>query len=108
MRAKIIDGYPWWLRPFLLSGVAAITLGRRIYIDATVSAKQRERFIRHELMHVAQIGRLGLIRFYWQYLAEYFRHRRRGLPPAEAYRNISFEMEAAAAEVGGDSYNRPV
>src|SRR5207237_2991867 len=25
--------FPWWLRPFLLRGVAGITLGRRIYIE---------------------------------------------------------------------------
>ena len=98
VRARVRFRYPWWLRPFLLRGVAGITLGRRIYLDATVADENIERFLRHELAHVRQINRVGLVRFYWRYLVEYFQLRRRGLSPAEAYRNISFEMEAAAAE----------
>jgi len=86
--------FPWWLRPFLLRGVAGITLGRRIYIeDGDVAA-----VLRHELVHVRQIQRLGLWRFYWSYIREYVTNRRRGLPSAEAYRRISLEEEAFAAE----------
>jgi hypothetical protein len=96
-RAKLRP-IPRWLRPFLSRGVIAITLGRRIYIAATVAEDELEALVRHELVHVAQIGRLGLIRFYWRYVNEYITLRRRGLPPAEAYRRISFEVEAFAAE----------
>jgi hypothetical protein len=97
-RAQVRFRYPWWLRPFLLRGVAGITLGRRIYLDDAVSPRNVERFLRHELTHVRQIGRFGVINFYWRYVAEYISHRRRGLSSSEAYRNISFEMEATAAE----------
>lgn len=86
--------FPWWLRPFLLRGVAGITLGRRIYIEGGDVAA----VLRHELVHVRQIERLGLWRFYWSYLREYAANRWRGLPSAEAYRRISLEREAFAAE----------
>ena len=96
--AKVRFRYPWWLRPFLLRGVAGITLGRRIYLDDAVNPRNLERFLRHELAHVRQVGRVGLFKFYWLYIAEYIANRRRGLSSSEAYRNISFEMEATAAE----------
>ena len=97
-RAKVRFAFPWWLRPFLMRGVAGITLGRRIYLAPNLREEQLERFVRHELAHVRQIGRHGLIGFYWRYLLEYIRNRRRGLSPGDAYRAISFEMEALAAE----------
>ena len=89
-------GYPWWLRPFVHRNVAAITLGRRIYI----AEESSEAILRHELAHVRQAGELGLARFLWRYIAEYLRNRRRGMTHDEAYRAISFEAEAFAAEKG--------
>src|SRR5258707_14961776 len=86
--------FPWWLRPFLLRGVAGITLGRRVFIEGS----DPEGILRHELVHVSQIARLGLFRFYWAWIREYVMHRRQGYPPAEAYRRISLEIEAFAAE----------
>ena len=56
--------------------------------------------IRHELVHVRQMGELGLVRFLWKYVAEYLRHRRAGMSHDQAYRAISFEAEAFAAERG--------
>jgi hypothetical protein len=79
--------------------VVGITLGRRIYLSANVAESQVEGFLRHELTHVRQINRVGLFPFYWQYIREYIRNRRAGMGPAEAYRRISFEQEARAAEV---------
>jgi len=103
-RARIRYAFPWWLRPFLFRGVSGITLGRRVYITAEVELGQVERLILHELEHVRQIARHGLVRFYSQYIMEYVRNRRRGLVPKEAYRAISFESEARAAE---KTYNPP-
>ena len=97
-RAKVRPRYPWWLRPFLMRGVVAITLGRRVYLAAGTAESGVEALLRHELVHVRQMARLGLVRFYWRYLAEYISLRRRGLSSAEAYRSISFEAEAFAAE----------
>ena len=97
-RAKVRLRFPWWLRPFLMNGVVAITLGRRIYVAADVTEERAIRFIRHELAHVRQINRLGLVRFYWRYFCEYVANRRAGMSPSAAYRSISFEIEAVAAE----------
>jgi len=100
MRSKeaiIRVGYPWWLRIFLLPRVIAITLGRRIYI---AEGHATEALLRHELVHVRQAGELGVIRFLWRYASEYVRNRRRGMTHDDAYRAISFEAEAFAAETG--------
>jgi hypothetical protein len=94
-RAIVRFRFPWWLRPFLLRGVVAITLGRRIYLQSGIADL---RLLRHELAHVRQIQRLGLFRFYRLYACEYVSNRRRGWPSAEAYRRISLEIEAFAAE----------
>ena len=96
-RAKV-RAFPFWLRPFLMRGVVAITLGRRVYVAASVAEGEIEPLLRHELVHVQQIARLGIVRFYWRYLREYVALRRSGLSSAEAYQRISFETEAFAAE----------
>jgi hypothetical protein len=103
-KARVRFAFPWWLRPFLMRGVVGITLGRRIYLAPGLAEEQLERFVRHELAHVRQIARHGLLGFYWRYIVEYVRNRRRGMSSGEAYRSISFEMEALAAE---KTYNLP-
>jgi hypothetical protein len=97
--AIVRSGFPWWMRPFLMRGVAAITLGRRVWIRA---GAESEALLRHELTHVRQMRDLGVIRFLWRYLREYLRNRLGGMSADAAYRNISFEEEAFAAE----TYNR--
>lgn len=99
-RTKIRLGYPWWLRPWLLRDIAGITLGRRIYLDATAAPDSIERLLRHELVHVQQIDRLGLLVFYWRYLTEFARHFLRVRSVSHAYALISFEREAFAGERG--------
>ena len=90
---RIRIGFPWWLRPFLMRGVDAITIGRRIYMNC-----DDETLLRHELVHVRQIEDVGVIRFYSRYVVEYVRNRRSGMSSHEAYSNISFEKEALDAE----------
>jgi len=97
-RAKVRMGYPWWLRPWLMRDVVAITLGRRIYLNTLAEPASIERLLRHELAHVRQINRLGLLRFYWRYVAEFVRHFRQVRNVQRAYGMISFEQEALAAE----------
>lgn len=96
--ARIIVGYPWWLRPFLARDVVAITLGRRIYLRDQLEGPSYERLIRHELAHVAQVDRLGLLVFLWRYVTEFARNWVRLRSTAAAYAAISFEIEARAAE----------
>lgn len=99
--ARIRVGYPAWLRALLRKNVIAITLGRRVYLSRRLldeGEARLEAIVRHELVHVAQVRRLGLIRFLVRYAREYVAHRRRGLDADAAYAAISFEVEARAAE----------
>jgi hypothetical protein len=99
--ARLRAGYPFWLRPFLSRQIVAITLGRRIYIlPSYLERPQVEvaRLIRHELAHVAQVQRHGLLRFLAMYVAEFARHLRRERSFDAAYHRISFEVEARQAE----------
>jgi hypothetical protein len=96
--AVIRIGYPWWLRAFLARDVIAITLGHRIYCREQFEGPSFERLIRHELAHVAQVDRLGLVVFLWRYVIEFARHWVRLRSVAAAYAAISFEIEARAAE----------
>ncbi|MEK6372135.1 MAG: hypothetical protein AABO58_05515 [Acidobacteriota bacterium] len=95
-RAIVRVGFPWWMRPFLLRDVIALTIGRRIWISPRV--RNVEPLIRHELAHVRQMAQLGVLPFLWKYLREYLRNRRRGMSHHQAYLAISFEIEAVAAE----------
>lgn len=92
-RAIVRYGFPWWLRLVLFRGVSGITIGRRVYL-----AVPDERTLRHELVHVRQIARVGFFAFYWRWLCEYVANRRQGMPSDEAYRRISFEKEAFEQE----------
>jgi hypothetical protein len=48
----------------------------------------------HESIHLAQIRRAGVLKFYGTYLSEYARGRLAGMSHHESYMNISFEREA--------------
>lgn len=103
-KALVRRGFPWWLRPFLMRNVVAITLGRRIYLSASAGDHAIDSLLRHELTHVRQVNRLGLMPFYWRYAVEFARNLRSGMSLDGAYRHISFEEEAFAAEA--ETYNR--
>lgn len=96
--AKIIIGYPWWLRACLARDVIAITLGRRVYVREMLESASFARLIRHELAHVRQVERHGFIGFLVRYVSEYARNYARMRNGAAAYSAISFEIEARAAE----------
>jgi hypothetical protein len=107
-RATVRLGYPWWLRPFLARGVIAITLGRRIFLGSAVGQRSAEyvtRLMRHELAHVRQINRHGLIGFYSRYVGEFLRLLWKHRSFNAAYKDISFEVEARSAE---EAYNQPL
>ena len=50
--------------------------------------------LKHELTHIYQIRRLGYSKWKRQYLKEYFKNLLSGKSPYNAYRFISFEIEA--------------
>ncbi len=99
--ARVRFGFPRWLRPLLFREVAAIALGRRIYLTPLMSERsvaEVEALLRHELTHVRQAARLGLTLFLYRYASEYIGLRLRGRTGPQAYREISFEREAFEAE----------
>jgi hypothetical protein len=93
-------GFPWWMAPFL-RGYLGITLGRTIYLAPAVLQRgpgALEATLRHELAHLRQQMRLGLVRFLYHYLAEYVRLRLARMTHQQAYHAISFEREAREEE----------
>lgn len=72
-------------------GVNGITLYPFVFVR---DANPAESLLNHERIHIAQVERLGVARFYFLYLKEYFQNRRKGLSHQGAYREISFEKEA--------------
>lgn len=77
-----------WAAP----GAAATTLGRFVFMRE--SAAGSERLMRHELVHVRQWARLGVLGFGVRYLGAYARWRLRRYPHWAAYRRIPLEIEA--------------
>jgi len=57
-------------------------------------AASNERLLRHELAHVRQWRRLGVVGFLVRYLGAYLRWRARGHGHWGAYRRIPLEIEA--------------
>ena len=53
---------------------------------------------RHERKHIEQIRRDGVLKFYFNYLKEYIANRISGMSHWYSYYNISYEIEARAAE----------
>lgn len=81
----------------LKTRASAITLGRKVYI-------RREFFdddghipldlVAHEVAHVAQFLRDGVLTFLYYYLRDYARGLLSGLSDSAAYRAIPYEVEA--------------
>ena len=82
------------MRLLLPRNVLAITLGRRIFVARELTEAE----MRHEMVHVRQMEELGMLAFVLRYLKEYAANRFRGMGHDGAYRAISFEQEAFAAE----------
>ncbi len=99
-------------RRFWAKGIAAVALPTGVFVQPSVmdrlrAGSQPERSARllvHELMHIEQWRRLGMVRHVSQYSADYLKGRLRRLGHWEAYRSIRLEVEAreAAAAVEWD------
>jgi hypothetical protein len=57
-------------------------------------AAGNERLLRHELVHVQQWRRFGMLGFVLRYVGAYLRWRARGFGHWAAYRRIPLEVEA--------------
>ena len=86
---------PAWMRRLWRGPVAAMTLGRRVFLSSDdLPAEVLRRLLVHELVHVRQWQQAGAIRFLRRYLGDYIRGRLRGLDHASAYFAIRYETEA--------------
>ena len=73
-------------------GAAAITLGRVVSVRRRFAGDVR--LLEHELVHVGQWRRLGVVGFLRRYVGAYLRWRLRGYGHWAAYRRIPLEVEA--------------
>lgn len=92
MRVERRDGYVLLVGGPVPKGADAITLGPVISVRRRSASSAY--LIRHELVHVRQWRRHGVVGFSVRYLADYLRHRLRGYGHWAAYRRIRFEIEA--------------
>ena len=92
MRIERRDGALLVISRFAAPGANATTLGRFVFVRER--ALGSERLLRHELVHVRQWHRLGIVGFLVRYLGTYFRWRVRRYPHKAAYRRIPLEIEA--------------
>lgn len=80
-----------------LLGIRAITLYPLILFAGSQN-QVSEKLYRHELEHIYQVKRLGIVRFYFSYLQSYLKLRWNGKGHQLAYWEIPFEVEARASE----------
>lgn len=92
MRVERRDGAVLVISRWAAPGAAATTLGRFIFIRR--AALGSARLVRHELVHVRQWRRLGVVGFGVRYLSAYLGWRLRRYPHWAAYRRVPLEIEA--------------
>jgi Domain of unknown function (DUF4157) len=81
-----------WVGGPVPPGAAAITLGPLVCVRRR--AADDTRLLRHELVHVEQWRRLGVVGFLGRYLGAYLRWRLRAHGHRGAYLRIPLEVEA--------------
>jgi hypothetical protein len=92
MRLQRGDGHWLLIGGPVPPGASAITIGPVISVRTRAAGSAR--LLRHELVHVEQWRRLGVLGFLGRYLGAYLRWRLRGHPHRAAYRRIPLEVEA--------------
>ena len=92
MRIERRDGYVLVVGGPVPRGSDGITLGHVISVRADAASSPY--LLRHELVHVRQWKRYGVLGFSIRYVGDYLRHRLRGRGRQAAYRRIRFEIEA--------------
>jgi hypothetical protein len=82
----------------LAPGTAGMTIGRWILLRR--GQETNRELLAHEMVHVRQWRERAVAGFLAAYLGEYLRGRLHGLGHGDAYRRISFEVEARALSGG--------
>ncbi len=84
-----------WIGGPVPRGSQGITLGSLVIVRAeTLLSPSFGELLRHELIHVRQWRREGILRFSAKYVGSYLGSRLRGYNHQAAYRRIPFEIEA--------------
>ena len=83
--------------PLLAPGFHGMTVGGLVLVRRDDDRSGRRTLLAHELVHVEQYARLGIIGFLRRYVSEYARNLWRLRSHRKAYLAISFETEARAA-----------
>jgi hypothetical protein len=75
----------------LKSSAVAMVFGNTIYLYGVTKDEflRHDKWVKHELLHVAQYRRFGKTGFLWRYFVEWIKH---------GYYNNRFEIEAREAE----------
>jgi hypothetical protein len=84
----------WLFKLPVLRNYAAITLGNNFFCKGQLS----ENLFKHESAHIRQKFKEGTVKFYFKYLFEFVRNLIKFRNWKEAYRGISYEIDARAAE----------
>lgn len=92
MRVERRDGWWLWIGGPVPPGASAITVGR--VVSVRPGRERSVRLLRHEVEHVAQYARFGVVGFLRRYAWSYLRWRLRGYGHWAAYRRIPFEASA--------------
>lgn len=88
---------PWWMRRIWARELGAMTLPWGIYVDPGLlpgDPRTLGPLVVHELVHLRQWRRDGVVRFLIRYLGPYLRARLRGVSHRAAYEAIPAEAEA--------------
>ena len=85
------EGYWLWTDGPVPRGASGITIGNLVIVRQGTPSP---RLLRHELVHVRQFKRMGVLPFLASYTWQYLRGRSRGYSHRGAYRRISHEVEA--------------
>ena len=101
MRIERRDGAVLVISRWAAPGAAATTLGRFVFVRER--ALRSPRLLRHELVHVRQWRRLGVVGFGARYVAAYLAWRVRRYPHWAAYRRVPLEIEADWEARGGET-----
>lgn len=95
---------PAWFVRLWAKGIAAVTTPWGVYVHPDTAdrfATDRDDALGllmvHELMHVEQLARLGVLAHSIQYMTDYLRGRAKRLGHWESYRRVRLEVEARAA-----------
>ena len=95
---------PRWFRALWAKGIVAVAMPWAIYFTPAMMDRYTEGFelpqlaqlLVHELTHIEQLRRMGVLRHVAQYLSDYMRGRLRRVGHWDAYRAVRLEVEARA------------